>query len=48
MSKIAVLLEESKHKRTLKFLVSVSFAGFNGLENIQGQWVALLLVEASF
>lgn len=48
MSKIAFLLEESKHKRTLQFLVSISFADFNGLRKQSRAMGGLSLVEASF
>lgn len=48
MSEIAFLLEESKHKRTLKFLVSVSFTDFNGLSKQSRAVGGLLLAEPIF
>lgn len=47
MSKIAFLLKESKHKRTLKFLVSVSFTDFNGLPKQLRAVGGPLLAEAN-
>lgn len=47
MSKIAFLLEESKHRRTLEFLVSVSFSDFNALPKQSRAVGGLLLAEAN-
>lgn len=48
MSKIAFVLEESKHKRTLKFLLSISLTDFNGLPKQSRAVDGLLLAEANF